>query len=136
MGMSVVSFHTWFSTGLLFIAKTRNLCPWRCMGCCIGCMDFSSLNILIFILSPTFACMPMSMFSLSVVSSWMIHLVLSVVACWFIILMVSSHSMGCSSSFSSQLPIMVPSGILWQGIPPIPILPPLLLLESIDSLRL
>src|SRR3989338_6935727 len=91
------------------------------MGCCIGCMDFGSLVILIFTLSPILKFQSISIFFLPVSSSWITHFIISGFDTVFIAALFSSHSIG------SQLATIWLLGIVWS-LPIIFILwPPVLL---------
>lgn len=47
-----VSFHTKLSFLIPSFSKTKNLCPWKWIGCCMGCNQSQSLMIRTLTTSP------------------------------------------------------------------------------------
>src|SRR3989338_10159489 len=75
-GTNTVSFQARFVFFTPSFSRTKNLWPWKCIGCCIGCGEVGSLNSLIFTLSPCFHSMEISMFCSFVSMSSIIHFVM------------------------------------------------------------
>src|SRR3989344_6549991 len=83
------------------------------MGCCIGCIEFAGFSIWIFTGWSFVNAHLMSLFTLPVAWSVIVHFTLSVVDIPPDIMFVSFHSIPSGLVLIIEPPIMVPSGIMW-----------------------